>query len=236
MPIYRLTRKIVFPPPDHAEPEGLLAVGGDLRSERILLAYASGIFPWYSNGEPILWWSPDPRFILLPGQLKVAKSLQRTLKKAPFRVTYDTDFRAVIEACRTVPRRDQDGTWITQEMLEAYCRLHSQGFAHSVEVWAGDTLAGGLYGLSLGSCFFGESMFARQPDASKIGFVTLVNDLRQAGCTLIDCQTPTDHLARFGAGPVPRTEFLALLNQALEKPTLQGKWRCPGLQDTPDRC
>ncbi|MHC1742205.1 MAG: leucyl/phenylalanyl-tRNA--protein transferase [Syntrophobacteraceae bacterium] len=224
MPIYRLSEALAFPPCHYAEPDGLLAVGGDLSPERLLLAYRMGIFPWYSSNTPILWWSPDPRLVLFPGEIHVSKSLRRVLKKQHYRVTFDRSFRSVMERCGSVKRRDGEGTWIVPEMLEAYCRLHELGFAHSVECWEGDTLAGGLYGVSLGRIFFGESMFALKPDASKVAFAHLVDRLRGHGCVLIDCQVTTEHLKRFGAREIPRDLFLMFLDRALKAPTERGSW------------
>lgn len=206
-----------FPPVDWAleEPDGLLAVGGDLSPQRLLNAYAHGIFPWYSDGQPILWWSPDPRLVLQPAQLHIPRSLRKTLKKQPFAITLDTDFAAVIEKC-SEPRADQAGTWITDEMQAAYINLHKLGYAHSVEAWQEDQLVGGLYGVALGKAFFGESMFTRQPDASKIAFVQLTRQLHIWGYQLIDCQVYTEHLARFGAKEIPRASFIQQLQQALQ--------------------
>jgi leucyl/phenylalanyl-tRNA--protein transferase len=193
-----------------------------------LSAYSRGIFPWYSEGQPILWHSPDPRFGLLPEGLHLSASLKKTLKRAPYDVRLDTAFSRVIDACSGTPRPGQDGTWITPEMRDAYGALHRLGLAHSAEAWQGDELVGGLYGVSLGSAFFGESMFAHAPDASKIAFATLVGWLKGRGFTLVDCQVYTDHLARFGAEQWPRARFLKALGEALEQPTLRGKWRLEG--------
>jgi leucyl/phenylalanyl-tRNA--protein transferase len=224
VPIYRLPREPVFPEPRLADPDGLLAVGGDLSPERLLQAYAHGIFPWFNEDSPILWWSPDPRMVLLPAWLHVPRSVARTVKRGAFEVRADTAFAHVIRRCADKARPDQDGTWITGEMVFAYERLHQLGFAHSFEAWEGDTLAGGLYGVSLGGAFFGESMFADRPDASKVAFVRAVEWLARLGIDLVDCQVRTEHLARFGAREIPRLEFLDLLESALEKPTLRGKW------------
>jgi len=225
MPVFRLGEDPeAFPPPDAAEPNGLLAVGGDLSARRLLGAYARGIFPWYSEGQPILWHSPNPRFVLLPEGLHVAASLKKTLKRKPYEVRLDTAFAQVIDACSRTPRPGQDGTWITEEMKDAYVALHRLGLAHSAEAWRGSELVGGLYGVSLGSAFFGESMFAHAPDASKVAFATLVGWLKAQGFTLVDCQVYTDHLARFGAEEWPRKRFLTALETALEAPTLRGKW------------
>lgn len=224
MPVFRLDDRLVFPPPELADGSGLIAVGGDLRPERLLLAYSKGIFPWYGEGLPILWHSPDPRFVLAASELHVPRSLRKALRKEPYRIQYDTAFREVITACRDRPRPGQDGTWITDDMIDAYCVLHQAGFAHSTEVWDGDRLVGGLYGVSLGAAYFGESMFAEAPDASKIAFVRLVEKLRGWDIELIDCQVYTDHLARFGAHDWPRQHFLQALAEAMEQPTRRGSW------------
>jgi len=231
MPVFRLNRRLIFPPPELAEPDGLLAVGGDLSLKRLLLAYESGIFPWYGEDLPILWYSPDPRTVLEPKRLDVSRSLAKSIRRGLYEVRLDTAFRAVIEACASTPRPDQDGTWITEDMIEAYVRLHEEGYAHSAEAWKDDELVGGLYGVSLGSAFFGESMFARAPDASKVAFVTLVRAMEGWGIDLIDCQVHTEHLARFGAEEWPRPRFLAKLAEALERPTRRGRWRLPGVSE-----
>jgi leucyl/phenylalanyl-tRNA--protein transferase len=228
VPIFRLPRAIAFPDPALAEPDGLLAVGGDLSPERLLRGYAHGLFPWYSEGQPILWWSPDPRWILVPAELHVPRSLAKDLRSGRYRVTADTAFSRVVERCARKRRPGQRGTWITRDMSAAYGRLHELGFAHSVEAWDGSTLAGGLYGVSLGGAFFGESMFADRPDASKAAFVTLVGELRARGFGLVDCQVHTEHLERFGARGVPRDEFLLLLKAELAKPTWRGAWELAG--------
>jgi leucyl/phenylalanyl-tRNA--protein transferase len=199
-------------------------VGGDLRPERLVLAYSMGIFPWYSRGQPILWHSPDPRMVLLPAELHVPASLRKTLRRAPYRLTLDTAFAAVIDGCAQVPRPGQRGTWITPAMRKAYLELHRRGLAHSAEAWSGDSLVGGLYGVGLGAAFFGESMFALAPDASKVAFVTLVQQLRRWGTTLVDCQVYTDHLARFGAQEWSRADYLRALREALKEPTRSGRW------------
>ncbi len=224
MPIYRLPREPVFPDPARAEPDGLLAVGGDLSPERLLTAYAQGIFPWYSDQSPILWWSPDPRLVLEPERLHVPRSLRRTLRAGTFRLSADEAFARVIARCAACPRPGQDGTWITDEMRAAYVRLHELGFAHSFEAWEGGELAGGLYGVSLGGAFFGESMFADRPDASKAAFVRGVEWLASRNVKLIDCQVRTDHLVRFGAHEIPRAAFLRRLAALLRAPTLRGRW------------
>lgn len=223
MPVYRLPDEILFPPVDRAVKSGLLAVGGDLSPERLLAAYREGIFPWYATGEPILWWSPDPRFVLLPAELRVSRSMRQFLRKGIVRITFDQDFRGVIAACQK-PRPGQDGTWITQEMQDAYSALHDLGYAHSVEVWCGETLAGGLYGVSLGRAFFGESMFSTTANASKAALITLIARLRELDFDLIDCQVETPHLASLGARLIPRREFSKLLHESLRHETLQGNW------------
>ncbi|HYQ81060.1 MAG TPA: leucyl/phenylalanyl-tRNA--protein transferase [Anaeromyxobacteraceae bacterium] len=225
MPLFRLPRQPVFPDPALAEPDGLLAAGGDLSVERLLAAYAAGVFPWYSEGLPILWWSPDPRLVLFPAELHVSRSLLRTLRSERFQVRADTAFERVIRRCAGQRRPGQDGTWITSEMIDAYLRLHRRGVAHSFEAWDGEALAGGLYGVSLGAAFFGESMFADRPDASKVAFVRSVEWLAARGFQMVDCQVRTAHLQRFGAREIPRREFLARLARALERPTLRGRWQ-----------
>jgi len=224
MPVFRLPDEIVFPSPELAEEDGLLAVGGDLSVERLLLAYSMGIFPWYSDESPILWWSPDPRLVLVPGDLRVSRSLRQTINKGTYRTTFDKVFERVIRNCAESPRKDEPGTWITDEMIEAYCRLHEKGFAHSVESWAGGELAGGLYGVALGGVFYGESMFARKSDASKVAFVKLVQQLAEWKFRVIDCQVTTGHLMSLGAKEVPRSEFLKIMKKALKVRTPRGKW------------
>jgi leucyl/phenylalanyl-tRNA--protein transferase len=224
MPVFALTDALRFPAARLADPDGILAVGGDLRPERLLLAYQLGIFPWYDERLPILWHSPDPRMVLMAPELRVNRSLKKRIKQRPFRLTCDTAFRDVITRCRLIARPDQDGTWLTDDMVEAYVALHELGFAHSAEAWRGDELVGGLYGVSLGAVFFGESMFATESDASKIAFVHLVQQLMSWGIPLIDCQVHTDHLARFGAVEWPRARFLEALEVALEQPTRRGVW------------
>lgn len=214
-----------FPPVEMASPEGLLAVGGDLHPERLLAAYRRGIFPWYSDGQPILWWSPDPRAVLFPEKLKISRSLRKTLRAGKFSVTLDTHFREVMTACAQPRPQSTGGTWITPAMIEAYVQLHELGHAHSVEVWREKTLVGGVYGVALGGAFFGESMFAYETDASKVAFVRLVPELVRWGYTLIDCQQYTAHLARFGAEEIRRDRFLQLLTAALALPGHRGPWR-----------
>jgi len=213
-----------FPDPRHAAEEGLLAYGGDLHPDRILKAYRSGIFPWYNPGDPILWWSPDPRLLLYPGELKIRRSFRRILRNRDYRVRFDHDFAGVIASCASALRPGQKGTWLTSEMQEAYTELHVRGFAHSVEVYDGKGLAGGLYGIALGGAFFGESMFSARPDGSKIALKALSDVLREKGYDFIDCQVVTDHLVRLGAQPVPRDRFLTELESALGKPGEIGSW------------
>jgi leucyl/phenylalanyl-tRNA--protein transferase len=224
MPVYALSEELAFPHPSLAEPNGLLAVGGDLSPERLILAYRNGIFPWYSGDNPILWWCPSPRPVLFPDDLCVGRSLRKTIRRDPYRITMDRAFTDVVEECATVPRPGQEGTWITPEMQAAYVELHELGVAHSVEAWEEDDLVGGLYGVSLGGAFFGESMFARRPDASKIAFVRLVLQLSTWGFRLVDCQVETEHLHRFGARDLPLDDFLEQLGHALELPTRPGQW------------
>ncbi|MEX6666787.1 leucyl/phenylalanyl-tRNA--protein transferase [Pseudomonas sp. W2-17] len=200
------------------EPNGLLAGGGDLSADRLIAAYRHGCFPWYQQGQPILWWSPDPRTVLFPDELHVSRSLGKLLRQGRYRVTFDQDFPAVIQACAE-PRAYADGTWITDSMQAAYIELHARGFAHSVEVWDGDALVGGLYGLAMGQLFFGESMFSRADNASKVGFATLVEHLQTWGFVLIDCQMPTDHLLSLGARSIPRQTFADYLREHLDKST-----------------
>ncbi len=217
----------LFPPATNANEDGILAVGGDLSPERLVAAYLRGIFPWYSEGLPILWHCPDPRFVLEPDTLHVPKSLKKTQKVAPYRLTLDTAFEAVIEGCAETRRPGQRGTWITRDMRRAYVTLHHLGLAHSCEAWLGDQLVGGLYGVSLGRVFYGESMFARADDASKLAFVTLAEWMRSWGVQLIDCQQETAHLARFGAEAWPRPRFLAAIDTLAKLPTKRGPWRFP---------
>ncbi len=214
----------LFPNVEDAEDDGIVAIGGDLSIERLLNAYSRGIFPWYSEGLPILWHSPDPRFVLELDALHVPKSLAKQLKREIYQVKYDTAFEQVIDACARVRRPGQRGTWITRDMKKAYVELHQQGFAHSIESYAGGQLVGGLYGVSLGNIFFGESMFARAPDASKVAFVTLALRLKALGVTLIDCQQETEHLRRFGAEAWPRPRFIAALEKLVTAPTRRGSW------------
>jgi len=223
MPVYVLGDDLVFPPVDGAE-DGLVAVGGDLSTDRLVLAYSSGMFPWYEEGQPILWHSPDPRYVITPDSFHVPRRLARVMRTQPYRLTMDTAFERVIEQCGRIERPGQDGTWITRDMRDAYVKLHDEGSAHSVEVWQDDDLVGGLYGVSLGAAFFGESMFSTAPDASKIAFARLAPQLESWGITLIDCQVHTDHLERFGALAWSRARYLRALAVALERPSKQGNW------------
>jgi leucyl/phenylalanyl-tRNA--protein transferase len=215
-----------FPPLTSArkEPNGLLAVGGDLTPQRLLEAYRRGIFPWFSEGDPILWWSPDPRMVLLPAELKISRSLAKTLRNRRFEIRFDSDFDSVIRAC-AAPRDGQPGTWITPEMRNAYLRLHRLGYAHSVETWVDGELVGGLYGVAVGAGFFGESMFARARDASKIALVHLVRKLEEDGYGMIDCQMRTEHLASLGAREIPRARFSRLLRELVDYCRAPGSWR-----------
>ena len=215
---------VQFPDPEHATPEGIVAVGGNLEPETLLEAYARGIFPWYSEGSPILWWSPDPRMVLFPGELKISHSLKQSLHPGKYTIRFDTDFSGVIRQCATVPRKGEAGTWITPEMEKAYIRLHKLGFAHSVEIYSEDHLVGGLYGISLGGAFFGESMFHLMTDASKVALFHLTQWCIRHAFDFIDAQTPTDHLSSLGAREIRRKDFLVMLKRALEKPTIRGKW------------
>lgn len=236
MPVYRLTRELVFPQPHEAEPDGLLAVGGDLGSARLLLAYSMGIFPWYSEGQPILWWSPDPRCVLDLDDFHVSRRLRRVLNQGRFQVTFDEDFRGVIRACASVERPGQEGTWITAKMEQAYVRLHEAGLAHSVECRLGADLVGGIYGIALGRGFFGESMFHRERDASKVALARLVERLAGWDFHFIDAQVTTSHMLSLGAREVPRTAFLENLDAALRHPTRRGSWRdVSGRGSTPPR-
>lgn len=228
MTIYRLFEEPIFPDPEEAEPDGLLAVGGDLSPQRLLNAYANGIFPWYSEDSPILWWSTNPRLVLIPDEFHMPRSLRRVLNKGTFTFTLDTQFGAVIRRCACCPRPEQEGTWIVDEMVDAYIALHELGYAHSVEAWQGDDLVGGLYGVSLGSIFYGESMFYNVPNASKAAFAVFVEQLKKWDFSLIDCQQTTPHLLRFGARELQRYKFLAMIREGVDAPTRVGRWRFDG--------
>ncbi|BCL75887.1 leucyl/phenylalanyl-tRNA--protein transferase [Jeongeupia sp. HS-3] len=220
-----LDHSLRFPPLAHAlaEPNGLLAAGGDLAPQRLLAAYRAGIFPWYMPDEPILWWSPSPRMVLVPAELYVGRSLAKVIRHRDYEVRFDTAFAAVMAGC-AAPRGGGHGTWISDEMRAGYGQLHDQGYAHSAECWIDGELAGGLYGVAIGRMFYGESMFARAPDASKMAFVHLVRWLQQQGFGLIDCQMRTDHLARFGGREIPRDEFIVRLKSLTAQPELPGPW------------
>ncbi|HOJ32788.1 MAG TPA: leucyl/phenylalanyl-tRNA--protein transferase [Candidatus Hydrogenedentes bacterium] len=221
----RLTNKIFFPLPDFADDEGLLAVGGDLSPSRLLCAYRMGIFPWYEEGYPILWWSPDPRAVLFPQDFHLSKRSARRIRKAGFEIRADTAFEQVIRRCATIRGPRREGTWITSEMLQAYCRLHELGYAHSFETWLEGRLVGGLYGVSLGACFFGESMFSEVSEASRAALARLVDCAKSWQFLFIDCQLRNDHLMRLGAREISRRSFLKLLEEALRvHPTRQGRW------------
>lgn len=209
--MYFLSRELYFPPVERASPEGIVAIGGDLLPERLMLAYRSGIFPWFEEDEPILWWSPPERMVLFPDELKISKSMRNILNRGIFKVTYNTAFRQVITACRSIKREGQDGTWITDDMVQAYCRLHELGVARSFEVWQDGELAGGLYGIDLGHIFCGESMFSRVPNASKVAFICLVQQLKKENYRLLDCQVHNNHLESLGAREIARDEFMAIL-------------------------
>ncbi|HUL41938.1 MAG TPA: leucyl/phenylalanyl-tRNA--protein transferase [Burkholderiales bacterium] len=221
-----LTSDISFPPSERAltEPNGLLAVGGDLSCKRLIYAYSKGIFPWFNEDEPILWWTPDPRMVLFPAELKISRSLRKALQKHDYRVSADRAFDQVITGC-AAPRRNQSGTWINARMIEAYIELHRLGHAHSVETWIDGELTGGLYGVALGRTFFGESMFSRVSDASKIAFVHLVRQLARWNFGIIDCQMKTAHLASLGAREIPRTQFTRIIEELIHYGGAEGIWR-----------
>jgi leucyl/phenylalanyl-tRNA--protein transferase len=225
MPVYQIPQELLFPAPELAEEDGLLGVGGDLSPERLLLAYGNGIFPWYSKGEPIMWWSPDPRCVLYPEKLKISTSLRQAIKKGNYEVRFDTCFEEVIGHCARTKRKGQRSTWITNEMVRAYIRLHELGFAHSTEVFMDGELAGGLYGVSIGRTYSGESMFHLRPEASKIALYHLVERLKEWKFPLIDCQVTNPHLLSLGAEEMPRKEFLKLVIREREKPGHKDRWR-----------
>jgi leucyl/phenylalanyl-tRNA--protein transferase len=225
VPVYLLTEELLFPPPSGATTEGLVAVGGDASPGRLELAYREGIFPWPMRGMPLLWFSPDPRFVLFPGNVHVSRSLRRTIRRERFEIRMDTCFGDVIGACADQPRPGQSGTWITRELIDGFTALHRRGLAHSVEAFSDGELVGGLYGVSLGRAFFGESMFARKTDASKVAFATLLGHVFGPWAFhFVDCQVYTDHLASFGAEDIRRREFLNALDSAIEFPTRRGPW------------
>lgn len=217
-------RRVVFPPPSAADQDGVLAIGGRPDAETLLTAYRQGIFPWPHEGYPLLWFCPDPRFVLVPEEAHLPRSLRKAMRRGAFAVRADTAFERVMRGCAAAYRPGQGGTWITPAMLEGYADLHARGLAHSIEAWQDGRLVGGLYGISLGAVFFGESMYADVPDASKIAFATLLGNLLRWGFALVDCQSATEHLARFGAVDWPRSRFLKVLKQALAAPTRPGPW------------
>lgn len=223
MTLHRLDDRLLFPDPREAEADGLLAVGGDLSPARLMLAYSMGIFPWFNEGDPILWWSPPERCVVLRGEERLSKSLRKTLRQRRFEVRFDTAFEAVMRACGA-PRGHREGTWITESMIAAYTALHRAGYAHSVEAWRGGHLVGGLYGVSLGAAFFGESMFSWEPDASKVAFAALCQRCWAMGFEFIDAQVTTDHLLNLGAAVIPREEFLGRLEGVLATATRCGSW------------
>jgi leucyl/phenylalanyl-tRNA--protein transferase len=222
---FLLTEELDFPPVHLADEHGLLAIGGDLSVERLLMAYRAGIFPWpWYDGMPMFWWAPDPRYVLYPAELHVGKTLRARARTAGYEVRYDTAFEAVIRGCSEAPRPGQEGTWITEEMIDGFVALHEAGWAHSAEAWEDGELVGGLYGVAIGGLFCGESMFTRRPDASKVAFVTLVRRLEAEGFAMIDCQLETDHLRRFGARDIPREQYMQELAIALERDDHTGSW------------
>lgn len=224
MPVYQLPKEHLFPDVELAEEDGLLAVGGDLSPGRLLTAYQLGIFPWYNEDSPILWWSPDPRWVLRPANVHVSRSMAKVFKRGTFRVSFDEAFDQVIAACRAAPRPGQDGTWLVGEMEDAYNYLHQLGFAHSVEVWQEEELVGGMYGVSLGGCFFGESMFSKVNNSSKTALISLARKLESHGFLLIDCQVHTPHLESMGASEMPRAEFVKNIRKGMDMPMWRGNW------------
>ena len=224
MPIFQLTDEVIFPPVHLTSKSGILAFGGDLSPGRLLEAYRQGIFPWYSEDDPIIWWSPDPRFVLYLDELRISRSMKKVLRQGIFRITYDHSFREVVSSCQK-PRRKQKGTWITDDMLDSYYALHLLGFAHSVEAWYGEKLVGGIYGVSLGRCFFGESMFSLMSNASKAALIHLVKRLKGLNFEFLDCQVHTSHMESLGACYIPRSDFIDLLNVGLQQNTLRGNWK-----------
>jgi leucyl/phenylalanyl-tRNA--protein transferase len=224
MPVFKLSKEIVFPPPELARDDGLLAVGGDLSAERLLMAYQMGIFPWYSEGDPILWWSPVPRLIMKPSEFHLAKRLARELRKGVFQFSFDQDFKAVIESCAISRTKQNESTWINKKMIKAYCHLHKLGFAHSVECWQNNNLVGGLYGVAVGGAFFGESMFSKVPNSSKAAMAILARHLQEWNFSLIDCQMRTSHLISLGAYEINGPDFFNRLQKAILKPEHQSPW------------
>jgi len=224
LPIFRLTEKLVFPPVELADSMGRLAIGGDLSSERLLLAYSEGIFPWYGKGQPVIWWSPDPRLVIFPSDIHISKSMRRVINKRDFDISFDKCFRDVITECAGKREGQNFGTWIMPEMIDAYCKLNEIGYAHSVEVWKDNKLVGGLYGVSIGTCFFGESMFSRESNASKFALIKLAKKLEELSFSVIDCQVYTPLMVSLGAVEIPRYEFISVLKEGTKKPSLKGNW------------
>ncbi len=222
MPLFRLSEKLDFPPAWLARSDGLLCIGGDLSSERLLLAYKSGIFPWFSKDEPFLWWSPDPRLVLLPDGINISKSLKKKIRKEIFTIKIDTAFEQTILSCAK-PRKEE-GTWLVEEMIDAYIDLHKQGYAHSIETWKNDKLVGGLYGVCIGGAFFGESMFSSESDASKIALVALASHLKKNRFDLIDCQVTTHHLLSMGAVEISRNSFLDIIESSIKRKNIEHIW------------
>ena len=223
MTVYYLGNEPIFPPVEESDPDGILAVGGDLSPRRLIEAYTHGIFPWYSSNTPIIWWSPDPRFVIYPSEVKVSKSMHQVLKRKIFDIRFDTSFREVITAC-SGKRKHEKGTWIVPEMIEAYVNLHKSGLAHSIEAWHEDKLAGGLYGVSIGGIFFGESMFSRENNASKAAFIVLASNLQRLGFDLIDSQVHTNHMESLGALEIERSLFLKIVTESVKRETISGNW------------
>ncbi len=224
MPLFRLSKRLDFPPAWLARSDGLLCIGGDLSPERLVLAYENGIFPWFSKDEPFLWWSPDPRLVLFPKDINISKSLNKKIKKNLFKVTIDNAFERTIVSCSGPRKNEHEGTWLVDEMIASYIKLHTQGYAHSIETWRDDQLVGGLYGVCLGGSFFGESMFSFESDASKIALVALANYLKQHNFDLIDCQVTTDHLLNMGACEISRNSFLDIINKSVKRKDIKNIW------------
>ena len=239
MPLFRLSNDLIFPPAQFARPDGLLCIGGDLSPDRLLLAYQNGIFPWFSKDDPLLWWSPDPRLVLFPDNIHVSKSLKKTIRRSGFKVRINTAFKPTIQACAKLRQNDDCGTWLLDEMIDAYIMLHRLGAAHSVETWLDGTLVGGLYGIGMGKSFFGESMFSLQADASKVALVALSNYLNRFGFDLIDCQVTSDHMLSMGAEEISRPAFLDILSTSVSQIVPEDIWtskqiQCNGLTKAMD--
>lgn len=224
MPLFRLSKKLDFPPAWLARSDGLLCVGGDLSPERLLLAYENGIFPWFSEKEPFLWWSPDPRLVLFPKDINISKSLNKKIRKNHFTITIDNAFEQTIVSCASPRKNKHEGTWLVNEMIGSYIALHNMGYAHSIETWRNNKLVGGLYGVCLGGSFFGESMFSFESDASKIALVALANHLRNQNFDLIDCQVTTNHLLNMGATEISRNSFLDIIHQSIKRKNIKSTW------------